>query len=450
MSVQEQVARLEALLSRVQRNALLLREERGHREVVSRADVGSADAPRDVDLPTGLNASSEVPKRLSQPAESRYESEVKTLPPAAPSTPTQAPVSLEIAAADLESIPPYEGSHEETKPLWVGIQPPPAPSAPPASSKQPSPDSITATYDTSVLGVAGVRNAGGVARSEPPRAEPLESMEGLEPLETLESSPPLSGERPSSRTPSVTSGFDLPPSLEEPLNSVPAGEQTRLSVSPSEFGASPDFDEDRDGPVSDAPASALGATISLPEEDGAAAMELELAEPPPSSMRLVTPAPPQDGGPEEALEADLPRTSYRAAYDASLSAPPHARDELAAHDQGVRDRASSNPVPYGATPETGVSQRPIASQRPASHGPGQDQDLPPVLSSPPQAASSMRPEREGAPTSAAEVQHAAGAYVRFAPPLGAQSPEFVGEYQKPELLSFAALLDSSLSIDVSE
>src|SRR5690606_11656690 len=97
--------------------------------------------------------------------------------------------------------------------------------------------------------------------------------------------------------------------------------------------ALPDLEMDSERALSDVPPPAIGATVAL---DEGAEIPLELEEPRDSlAAAHVAPAssvPPE----EEALEVELPRNSYTG-FDSSLSAPPSARADLAAHDRGGRE-----------------------------------------------------------------------------------------------------------------
>jgi hypothetical protein len=407
-------------------------------------------------------------ERESQPVpDSRYESKIKTLPPEGsrpPSAPTLPPASSELSATELESIPPHDDSHEETKPLWVGIAPPPESAAGTWTASYPAPESITATHDATFTSGSQV-HAPTDARDEsapvhsmdaPGSIDELTSTHDLDAPEALESSPPPSGERASTRSPSEPAP-EGPMSLEEPLKSMPAAapsspgsDSEPLALSTAELAES-SFDEDRESRISDAPASTLGATITLPDE-GAEAVELELAEPPPSSMRLLSPSSEQPPAPDSELEVDLPRTSYRAAYDDTLSVPPGARGELAAHDESARQRTPSKPAAEPASPQPSVSYSTPSSARSLP-----EDDLPAVLSSRPQPSVSAAAQGDGTSPLAtpsgvlgtAQMNTGVSMSVQFVPPLGAQPPEFVGERTKPQDSSFLGLLDASLSLDVS-
>lgn len=452
MNTQEQVSRLEALLARVQRNATALSRER------------------------------QLGVQVSAPLEDVVQAQPDSLPVAAPSlqddavsdsyapdAPTLAPPS-QLASATLAQ-PQFDDTHEETKPLWVGIQPPPP------YPGQPAPSTVSEA-PPAPISAAPISAAPAPMVEDDVRdtLEPLDSLPSLEPLEPFESlphfndalhsdalhsdalhsdaeaddipeaiessPPPLSGERTSARAPSEPPVIEVG-SLEEVLESSPPLDPAFETSQPfiSNTVSEAPFEEDRDSRISDAPASALGATINLPDEE-AESLALELAEPPPSSMRLVTPAPEPH---EEELEADLPRHSHRAAYDDTLSVPPEAREELAAHDQGVRETRSIAPA---------LDAEPLPSKRSDV-----DSEIPAVLSGRP-AVPSMIPDsvppvsapRVSTATEAgltAEAPFAAQTTLEFTPPVGAPLPEFVGEFPKPQDLSFLALLDASLTLDLS-
>jgi hypothetical protein len=460
---QQQVSRLEALLARVQRNAAALSRERqlGVQVSAETDDVAASEA-----------SSLPVSGGLSYPSDALPESY-------APDAPTLAPPS-QLASATLAQ-PQFDDIHEETKPLWVGIQPPPAYPGPagagfvadPVSDSEVPPPAVSAAapepkdevdeYDVrdtlEPVGSLPLAEPLEPLQSQPDFGdspldasleavdlpEPLESLDAEDIPDPLESSPPLSGERTSARAPSEAPIIEVS-SLEEVLESSPplaAPEDTSQPFISSPLRETA-FDDERANRISDAPASALGGTINLPEEE-AESVELELAEPPPSSTRLVTPPPAAD----EELEADLPRPSHRAAYDHTLSVPPEAREELAAHDQGVREARSMAPA-RDAEPLSTSTRRDVDSEIPAVLS-----ARPAVPSASPVSAQQVgtqsvsAPTDKAEPTSTTEEPLVAQATVEFRPPVGAPLPEFVGEFPKPQDLSFLALLDASLTLDVS-
>jgi hypothetical protein len=401
-----------------------------------------------------------------------------------------------------------EESSEHTKPLFVGIG---GPGLGGAGPSQPAPQLTPATLPPGAQAPEALTPetftplAVSTGPSLPPLPEDTQEPgpQGFEPVHLPDAvdSEPLSGERASTRSPSLPPG-DGPMSLEEPLASavgaqIPAASpgfgsdpEAGVAISTAPLDTDNGFAQDREGRISDAPASALGAIINLPEDD-ASDVELELAEPPPSSLRSVAPAPQHTS---DELEADLPRTSYRAGYDDSLSAPPAAREELIAHDLNVRERVSSAPLPAKYVTEPPLSE----VTHPGAHVDAAD-DLPPVLSSRPQSPVTIPPqsaveplrasaEREEvvsfdapAPYSAYEAtpQRAfdapladdprasvppyqttvsdvvvsarpAPAAVEFAPSAHAVAATFEGAVPRTKDASFLALLDTSLSIVVRD
>lgn len=526
MNTQEQVARLEALLGKVQYNAAALRRERGASEaqpaprqgagvtrtsgpwlsplaaakVVSAAPPAVSQTPaapaivapeplaaapaavavEPIELTPQLPSVEEPLPADAMDAFAAAEQALRSQPaspnrPAShpPASPTLIPASNELLETDLESLSSYppaaleNESLEHTKPLWVGIGQPTEPSAPPRANAPVTvpPTSLPAEFTSASLPpLSG------------PELEIVPSVEG----ELRDSSPPLSGERPSTRTPSIppdraglyeeAEAFDeTAMSLEEPLASaagvaIPTREEPQFSDAPPAMSlAEPletdaSFASDRESRISDAPASALGATISLPDDPGG--VELELAEPPPSSLRAIAPTP--DVSPEDELEADLPRTSLRAAYDDSLSSPPDARSDLIAHDNSVRERSSSNPAPDAYITEPPISE----VTHPGARAAAEDSDLPPVLSSrpnppvtiPPQStveplhasARALTPDTDlgdgfgqTVPFKSAEAPTA----VQFAPSGGAVAATFEGTVRRVKDASFLELLDASLALD---
>ena len=402
MNLQEQVARLEALLTRVQHNGAVLRKERGLGGVSVEVHEKPADTPRATATMHGtptklLPTSMDDARALTAAADAARPGPSKTPPPKPSSIPAAAPtlipasneaVEVGLGASSGDHVFGRQESHEETKPLWVGLsEPPPHP----AASASSTPSTSTQAHE--------VTDA-----------------------DLRDSSPPLSGERPSTRSPSLLPQ-EAPMSLEEPLVSargieLPAGASTFTSPSEPAVAISTasldshQFTEDRESRISDAPASALGGTINLPEAD-VGDVELELAEPPPSSLRSVAPATSTPTSGDDELEADLPRTSYRAAYDDSLSAPPKAREELLAHDQNVRDRVSSAPAPavhLSSPPASEVTH-------PAAHAGSLDSEIPPVLSSHPQSPVTIPPQSAVEPLRALGDRGDRGEAVSFDRPI---------------------------------
>lgn len=515
MNTQDQVSRLEALLTKVQHNAATLRRERGGSEAevagprqgagvtrtsspwlsplaaakaVSAAPTGAASVQTIIAPPVPAPAVTEPPLATQltavEPLELTPETPAAEAPlpadamdafaaaeqallsqPAAapvrpashpPTSPTLIPASNEPLEADLESLSSYppaleDESLEHTKPLWVGIGQPTEPSAPPrANSRVTVPPTTQPPEFTSA--------------SLPPLADPeLEIAPSIE-TDRRDSSPPLSGERPSTRTPSMAPD-ESSMSLEEPLASAtsaatPTRDEPRFSDAPPAMSLAEPletdaaFADDRESRISDAPASALGATITLPDDpDG---VELELAEPPPSSLRTIAPG--AGVSPEDELEADLPRTSLRAAYDDSLSSPPEARSDLIAHDNNVRERSSSNPAPDAYITEPPISE----VTHPAAYAAAEDTDLPPVLSSRPNPPVTIPPQSAVEPlhTSARALTPDtdfgqsvpltgpdAPTAVQFAPTGGAVAATFEGSVRRVKDASFLELLDVSLSLD---
>jgi hypothetical protein len=405
VNVQEQVARLEALLTKIQYNGASLRQERGV-DVAARAQSTPAETPRAVThgtptklLPTSMDGGALQPAafKSTPPAKpSSIPAAAQTLVPA-----SNEPLETDYTGTDVETDEfGREESFELTKPLWVGVEgvglSASMPSEPAPQPQPAAPATLPPMAFTPVTVSTG--------SSLPPLPEDTQEpgLQGFEPVPTHEStdselsdsSPPLSGERASTRSPSLLPQ-DAPMSLEEPLASA-VGAQIPLA-SPG-FGSEPDaavaistasFDagsiaEDRDSRISDAPASALGSIINLPEDD-IGDVELELAEPPPSSLRAIAPTPKHNA---DELEADLPRTSYRAAYDDSLSSPPAAREELIAHDLNVRERIPSAPAPGGYISESPLSE----ATHPGLYVAPLESDLPPVLSSRPQSPVTIPPQ----------------------------------------------------------
>lgn len=503
MNVQEQVARLEALLTRVQHNGALLRKERGQGETQSRAHSSPAETPRAAPgvhgtptklLPTSIEATEQANERLVASVRSTPPPKPSSIPAAAPTLipASNAPLETDYTGPDVEDGFGREESTEHTKPLWVGISgvglEPPQPALAPTTVPPEVFTPLAAAAGPSLPPLPEDTLEPGPHGFEPvPVAEALDS-------ELRDSSPPLSGERPSTRSPSLPAQ-DGPLSLEEPLASavgaqIPAPPQpvgsdpeAGIAISTAALDTDGDFAHDREGRISDVPASTLGATITLPEDD-VGGVELELAEPPPSSLRTIAPAPRAN---EDELEAELPRTSYRAGYDDSLSAPPAAREELIAHDLSVRERVSSAPSP-GYVTEPPISE---VTHQTAAYVPPPEDDLPPVLSSRPQSPvtippqSTVEPLRASADREEVATFDAPAAYettpqrafdappdeqrasvppyqttvsdvvlsarphvVEFKPPAHAVAATFEGAVTRAKDATFVELLDLSLSLSV--
>lgn len=389
MNVQESVARLEALLTRVQHNGALLRQERGAPEIatatLSTPTHASVHGTPTKLLPTSRDVAEPPPvvERSTLPPQPSSLPEAATLVPAS-NEPLETDYTGPGMAASAEEFE-REESLEQTKPLWIGLsEPAPYGNAQGAPATLPpitlSPGTFLPTADSSDPSLPPLP---GDAQEPAPRG-----FVSAETPELSDSSPPPSGERASARSPSL----EAPMSLEEPLTSTIGGRtppsppaydfepEAAVELSTAPLDSSRTIAEARESRSTDAPPSALGATISLPDDD-VGPVELELAEPPPSSLRTIAPT---SGQADDELEADLPRTSFRAGYDDSLSAPPAARDELIAHDLSARERASSRPGPAARSTEVPISQL----TRPAS----QESDLPPVLSSRPYPPVTVPPQ----------------------------------------------------------
>lgn len=494
MNVQEQVARLEALLTRIQHNGAALRRERGTGELEMKPHSTPVETPRAAASPHGTPT-----KLLPTSIEAAEAAPPRTAPPPKPSSipaaaATLIPVSNEPLEADFTGPEIADGgfereeSIEQTKPLWVGLSEP----APHLEDPVTLPPAAFTPVRVST-GPSLPPLPDDTLEPAPQAFEPVQAPESLD-ADLRDSSPPLSGERASTRSPSLPPQ-DGPMSLEEPLASAVGAQipmtppgfdsdaESAVAISTAPLDDAESFVEDRESRISDAPASVLGATITLPDDD-VGEVELELAEPPPSSLRAIAP------NPEHELEADLPRTSYRAGYDDSLSSPPLAREELIAHDLSVRERVSSAPAPSLTLSEAPASE----VTHPAYSAPSES-ELPPVLSSrphspvtiPPQSAveplrasanrqeetsfdapyesyeAAERPAFDAVLTdeahrsippyqtsvsdvvvSARPAPHA----VEFAPPAHAVAATFAGAVPSPRDASFLELLDTSLSLEV--
>ena len=202
----------------------------------------------------------------------------------------------------------------------------------------------------------------------------------------------------------------------------------------------PELESDPSQALSDVPPPAIGAVVNL---DEGRRLPLELAEHEDAvPAKALTPSDPGDSvePDEEGLEAELPRNSYTG-FDSSLSAPPSAREELAAHDLAGRRRFSSVPV----------SEQTFEAP----------DDLPPVLSNPPTGGVPSVPGAtrqtqiigsHTAATDTAATDTAATDTAAFAleqqPALNAQPAVFEGAPIRPEAPTFLELLDRSLNLSV--
>jgi hypothetical protein len=465
-SVDEQVARLEALLKRVQVNAMALRNERASGEALAAplsltpssaaptsAIPGTAPTgtvpprPELGTLPDFLERSGALPDATADLDEIELDStaldreEPVTEVPAAPgefepvpvmvAPGAEAPVSLDSLESDLPTLPPsrddefQDPSTEHTKPLWLGLNQETgtfrsegADMERPGDSHRTLAETPAAkVYDTAVgfgtydasaeapivdapyvadsLGTVAHGDAdiasfdGSMAEVDPGEAVDPGEVVGSGEEEHLDTSPPISGHRASTRSPDISVAAE---------SLTPEDLEQELEVSSA-------LVDDSGGRISDAPPSVLGATITLPEESSDVA--LELLEPPLSSFR--PPATSDDG-----LEAELPRTSFRAEYDASLSAPPSAAEDLRAHDAGQERKA--------------LEQRTSRSPERVAVGQVADDDLPPVLSSRPAAPSGV-------------------GSVMYTPEAGVVPATFEGSRPALRGLAFLELLDASLAIE---
>jgi hypothetical protein len=448
----EQVARLEALLKRVRTNAVALRNERASGEVVSAPmSLGpNSDSPASgtpVTAPTGTlpprGTLGTLPDFLEQavtappemhdfgqvdvdPLALHTDDPVTQIPPRPEplASALEAPTfedpesSLHSLESDVPTLPPsrdddiQDPDAEHTKPLWLGLNNGAGTfqgeggyeSRPGDSHRTLAETPAAKVFDTSgefstfdeasreSVALTSEDSLGGHRELSPPDVEvDVAAFDngGIGEEEHLDTSPPISGHRASTRSPELLIAESLSPEdLEQEL----------------ELGAT--HVDDSGGRISDAPPSVIGATITLPDESSA--VSLELLEPPPSSFNAN-----QGGAGGDDLEADLPRTSFRAEYDASLSSPPSAVDDLRAHEERrtLEQRTSRQP------------ERVAISQR-------SEDDLPPVLSS-----------RPAAPVGQANS-------VVYSPRADATGAVFEGERAPLPSMAFLALLDTSLSISV--
>lgn len=449
----QRLARLESLLERVQVNALALRRERAGGEVVTVSSPQPGSQPSSgvpITAPTGTvpprPALGTLPDFLAQaevapapvanfghvgpdtgtfdagePATQLF-APIVTEEPAVPGLDpafTEPQLALDSLDSDLPTLPPSrdddfeDPSAEHTKPLWLGLNNDPGTLSKDGGSADKPGDSHRTLAETPAAKVSDTlefsTHEAEAATSEPliqePAQPPNEITEdggldiaafdrGFGEEEYIDTNPPISGHRPSSRDLDLTAEHEL---AEE------GGEQ-ELEVLPTDFDAS-------EARLSDAPPSVIGATITLPEDSSA--MALELVEHPPSA------APSSETSPRDELEAELPRTSFRAEYDASLAPPPSALEDLRAHDRAEQERRSAE------------SRASFATER-MSIPPLQDDDLPPVLSSRP-ASPSAQP---GAQANA----------VVYKPEPGIEPAVYEGARPALRSLAFLELLDASLAI----
>jgi hypothetical protein len=414
----EQVARLQGLLKRIQLNAAALRTERSGREAIAVASVmpisDAAISSDPTTAPTGTipprSVLGTLPDFLTQPEAAQAATEnafgdpealavldanepVTQVPPpfepvvALTDVPLETDLPLDSLESDLPTLPPsrdddfQDSQAEHTKPLWLGLNEGTATFGSEATDSSRVGDSHRTLAETPAAKVYDPPDEqGGVD---------IDVDAGFGEEEHLDTSPPISGDRASSHGAELSVVTDGSDDLEQ-----------ELEVSPA--------DVDQSGArISDAPPSVIGATITLPEESSA--VSLELLEAPPSSRSGYEPAY------EDELEAELPRNSFRAGYDASLSAPPGAAEDLRARDFAEQQRRDMDDRLSRAPERVEVGR--VA-----------EDDLPPVLS--------LRP---ASPSGSVRA-------VGYAP-----APEAVGavfEGSRPELrsLAFLDLLDASLAI----
>lgn len=445
----DRVARLEGLLKRVQVNAASLRRERAGSEVIAVSSPSqpgsepSSGAP--VTAPTGTipprPALGTLPDFLAQaevaPAPvanfgqvgpdtgvfDAGEPATQVFPPVVTQEPgvpdldsaVQEPhFALDSLDADLPTLPPSrdddfeDPSAEHTKPLWLGLDNDTGTLHRGGGNTDRPGDSHRTLAETPA---AKVSDTLGVSTDEAAAApEPVVDLSAQRPSEVaedgsldiaafdrgfgeeeyLDTNPPISGHRPSSR--------DLELTVEHELGAEELEQE--LEVSPTHL-------DDPESRISDAPPSVIGATITLPEDSSAVA--LELLEPPPSATSRSQPSP------RDELEAELPRTSFRAEYDASLSAPPSALEDLRAHDRAEHERKLAE------------GRASVAAER-VSIAPLSEDDLPPVLSS-----------RPASPSGQVNA-------LLYKPEPGAVPVVYEGTRPALRGLTFLELLDASLAI----
>ena len=400
------VGRLEALLQRVRANASRLAEQR----------LGQAAPPL---VAAGTDAR-RTPERFSEPAISEPAISEPAMSEPAMSEPVRATYSPPLPS----SLPPL--SSASVSPSSVS-GPASSASAPPAfASARPS--SIPAAQRESYPASDDLLEDVGLESLPPTSVEELPSDErtNTDWLGGTTTNPPYE--------PDALPRSDTHRTLAE-TPAAKSGDSARApEARTTDPFMAPDLETDQERALSDVPPPAIGATVAL---DEGAAVPLELDEPRQSISPSPSLAPESAVTDEESLEAELPRTSYTG-FDASLSAPPSAQQELQARDRAQTERFASVPV----SQDSGFARR-------------AEDDLPPVLTQPPLVPASI--EAPSVPGGARQTQivgshtattGGASLSLEHQPAPDALPATFLGAAPESRPATFLELLDRSLSLTV--
>lgn len=337
MNASEQIAKLESLLARIQRNAAKPRVA-AQPAVTAQPAVVAAPEPAPAAMPAPQPPSDDavpIPLVAVAPA-SRAPEEVAAVP-----------VATEAPAVEVQTTSDYPIAEELTEDDLVEINSQP----PPAALATPEPEPLAAApvslEEPSVPEPSTVAEPPTVPRDELDFEEEDETAARAEP-EAEPEQPPASSKRPK-----------VPTSMDEALAAAAAQLGTEehevpIKTPPPESGPQeavplpaglspaplPDVDDmlEAEVPAARGPTpEQLGETIELDETRGPD-LELDLAPQP-------TPPPVSE---TSELEAPLPQREAHGSYDAELRPPPEARQELEAY---TRPPAPQGEVARVVSPE---------------------------------------------------------------------------------------------------
>ncbi len=394
MTGTEQVQRLEALLEKIRRNASLLAQQRAEgvaagSEQPSVASTGNAAARvsgpaapsmheattavppsmphRSASIPAAAGSTPPMPVVVANESAAAKEPsrEMAAVAEQAAPEPTTSAASEEIEVIDadllddemLVTIPP--GAPDESDAEEPQAAAPSIPAAPPPmQSELPSaaPPSVEVRVDT---GTEAAESRG----SFPVPSEPPPMLEHEREFDVTTSDDSVEDDFRHSVPPPIDEIEAPPISTEQERGDEMDGLGVSLGFSPSQQPEAGDDDETEarrtpppeSGPqVSLAPKEAEGATHDAVARHGdgptmeqlGATIDLD-GQPTAEDLELAERAPSAPSAPDD-FEAELPAAEFAGGYDASLSAPPNAREELAAHDMAERRRAERMSGPAAA------------------------------------------------------------------------------------------------------
>jgi hypothetical protein len=454
VSAQEQIARLQGLLERIQRNAKNPRAAAGFTAAVTPASYAPPPSLADQSVDDLLGASP-LPVDVDIPLD--------TLPPVAPlAAASEAPeadpiplVSVATAAPAAPAPPPVDDAFSlESEVSEVRIA---------SFSREPAIEVTVAAIEAEAeaIGTEELSEDDLVevtdATSVPPPASDLDI--DFDDGEEAHDQPPASSQRQVASSMDealAAAAAELDADREVPLKTPPPESGPQEAPLPTGFAASaaPDVDSlldqeldipTRESAVSTSSAAAmgptteqLGQTIDLEEPRGPS---LELAEAPSVEISMQA---------DEELEVALPAREAVGGYDDGLQPPPEARDELDAHRRRLDDDVAPPPESLAQLPSVQpppVDLVPAPAEAPAAYAPPAYEAPtsayePPAYEAPPSAYES--PAYEAAPPVAAAPLAAEST----ARPLPSGSPETFASMREPfRPSSFRELLDASLALN---